>query len=173
MNSGLLVLAALTVVTVLLPIAGIGPLVLRGKRARNNLLFVSMYPPEQTGPAQDWRAVRAQEIVEWWLRWAVALPIAALSLLIDAGPYQWAVALIAVLVASLWSELAGGRFDTIGRAVEVVVANRSGYLQTEAERLQREWYRGRTVEDCARMIERRLPLARVLVLLLRRSIARA
>lgn len=177
MNSGAIVIAILAVVCVLLPILGIGPVIQRDStQSQNNLLFVRMRPPEwYEAREQTYRATAAQEIAEWWMRWAVALPVASLTLFIDAGPYQWALSLFGVLVASLWSALFYGQLDLIGRAVEVLADGRQGYLEAEARRLRdgtRGTFRDQSPEVLAAMIRRRFGIARVLLWLLKRRIAR-
>jgi hypothetical protein len=170
----MIVLAILWVICILGPIAGIGPIVRRGDQSQNNLLFVTMREPSwYEAHGQTYRAVKAQEIAEWWVRWLVAIPLAATSLLIDAGPYQWALSLGAVLIASFWSVAFYGQLDLLGRAVEVSADGRPGYLEAEAQRLRdgtRGTFRSVPVAQVEAMIAKRLPLARGLLRLLARRI---
>lgn len=189
MNSGLIVLLALAVVTVLLPIVGIGPIVVRGERSNNNLLFVTM---RESGwyiaRGQVYRAVLAQEIAEWWLRWAVAMVLVAPLTLVDFGhglsgatgvdadALKAAWVAVSALGATSWAFFAYGQLDLIGRAVEVLAADRPGYLEKEALRMKggtRKTFADVPVDRLTRMIAARFWIARVLLALLKRRMGRA
>ncbi len=176
----MIALAILAVILLIIPLTGLLPPIKNNADHSRNTMFnitlrsASFY--EQRGVKLA--AIAAQEAAEWYLRWLVAFPLAALAVwLIDAqGVHSWAVSVIALILATLWSVLLYAQVDLIGRAAEVVVDGRPGYLQTAALRLingTKGNFKDRDARDVEAMIARRMGIARVLVFLMGRVIKRA
>lgn len=162
------------------PIFGFWPPVRRNSdRTANTMLSISMREPSfyvRTG--QPYAAVFAQELAEWWIKWAVALPLGALALpWIDAAPeIKVVLAIAAPVFAYLWAVPFKRQIELLGHAVEIVVAsrtmNRDAYIAAEAERMARGYDGMFAASGTASALRARLGMARVLVAILRIPIRR-
>lgn len=171
------------------PFTGLLPVVRAGDAPHNTIFGVTM--PRRADwrwPTQSWAGVLAQEIAEWWLRWAGALlACAPLAWLIgQQGDVRlWLALLPALMFAGLWTRLPGlwRQFELLGHAVEVVIAeereDRADYLMPEALSMlagSAEYYAGEfdsmTAIEIAEALDARRGMARVLITLLGRSVRR-
>lgn len=170
-----MILAALAVWFVLLPILGIWPPVKRADISQNNMFFIWMRDPlwyEARGIR--YRGIFAQEVAEYWLRWAVALPIASVAVwLLNPSQYRWAVEVMAAMLAAVWSAVFYKQLDLIGRATEVAAVPDAGYIERVAQRLKVGTtgnFAHHSVDELVAMIRKRLPIGRKLAWLLQRRI---
>lgn len=184
---GLLIYLAFAGAMLLAPVLGIWPPVQwSGRRCFNSVLGIEMLPRghQKYGPLSGrYRPIYAQELVEWWLAWAVALvavaPIAGALCLLD--PMAGAGAILIAVLAWTWRNGDWGRaqLEYVGHAAEWIVADRAGlpdYAERDvAQRLQRGYvvFRGMTTEAVAVALRRRRGIARLLVALLALNIRRA
>lgn len=173
------VLGALAVFLLIVPLTGLFPPIKNdADRSKNTILNITLRSAsfyEQRGV--QLKAIAAQEAAEWYLRWLVALPLAAAAVwaIGPSGPYAWAVEVVLLLLATLWSAALYAQVDLVGRAAEVVEDGRPEYLQKAALRLINGFrgnFKDREPRDVEAMIRRRLPLARVLVAIMGRVIKR-
>jgi hypothetical protein len=166
------------VLFIVAPLLGLLPRVKHNSdQSRNTLLGVTIrYKQFYDARGVQVGAIVAQEVVEFWIRWAVTLPLASPVLLFADGIHGWAASAIAIMLASIWSVPGYAQLDLIGRAVEVLYDGRPGYLEAEAERLRRGTTRNfasYSTTEIAAKIEARFWIARPLLRLLRRRIASA
>lgn len=171
----------LAVAMLVLPVLGLWPVIVRGDGARNNLALVTM-PSRQWYDREgyDYRATRAQEIVEFWLRWALALAVSAwpvweIAAAVDDAKAGMLFSLLTIAGSAALTKLpfVEKQVELIGHAVEVIVADADGYLELEAVRMQRGYgamFGDMSVAEIARAVRRRFGVARVLIALLRRRI---
>lgn len=174
---------ALVALLLLLPVVGLIPPIVEGDEERNFIHRIVMRPrTDAKFMAQPYRAVLSQEVVEWYLRWlgAAILSVGPAWLLRDA-PGAVAFQVLMLLLAALWTQIPPlqRQLELIGHASETEVAERmglSGYATAEARRMRTAYgalFLSMTVEEIASAIERRRPVARLFLALLKRRIARA
>lgn len=170
----------LVAVLLLLPVAGVLPIVKPGTRDMNNAYLVRLQPADAAKwRTQSRRGVAAQEIAEWWLRWAGAAVLSApLAWLVRDLPAAPMLQLVALFAGTLWAQIAARQFDLIGHTVEIVQAERegrTGYASQEAARMEHGDLDGggMTAAEILRAVDRRRWIARALLALLSRAIWRA
>jgi len=176
---GLLIYAAFAAAMLLAPMLGIWPTLRRG-RAFNAAWRIDM-PDPATTYGERWLSVYAQEIVEWWAAWAVALIVAAPAayLLDQAVPMLGAVAIVVAQLIWLWRTTPPGRrqLEYLGWAATWVWAQRTGVDQGRfdsfVERMAYLVFAEIPLEHRIAAVRRRLPIARLLVTLLTLNIRRA
>lgn len=155
-----------------LPILGVWPPVKHNSDgSTNGMLFITMRPREYY-PAhnQVYEAVFAQEIAEWWLKWAVAFVLAAPVM------YMFKFHLATVLVPMLaycWKIPLIKQLEYIGHAVEVLVGEDTlpNYLTIEADKMRRT-YEGMFADDIEAELQKRFGVAKTLIAILARPIRR-
>lgn len=175
----MIIIALFAFVTLILPITGVWPPVLKNRDgAHNNAIRITMTPPERN-PHESWRGILAQEVVEYWLAWAGALllSIPACLILLEAGlPFYFTP--LVIFICYLWRFPGMKQLEYIGHAAEVVVAGEDGfdleaYLHAEAARMRHPAaYKGVFTPDdrLADKLRLRFGIARFLVKLLKRRI---
>lgn len=151
-----------------LPIFKAWPVVLLNKdRAVNTMLLIKM-KPEAFYVQRDlnFMGTLAQERVEWWLKWFVALLIASPTPFFVTNPV---LMIFFPVLAYLWS-LPGFKFvEYVGHAAEVIYDGRPGYLEREALSM-RMGYDGKfRADDTETGLKRAMPIARVLLFLVARK----
>lgn len=149
-----------------------------GTRPFNSLWGIRM--PPRSDPrftAQSYAGVLAQEILEWWLRWAGVLVILAIAAaLLSQVPDQRAyLALIPLLfLSALWDQIPGiqRQVELLGHTAEVVVAEEHeglvGYGEAEAVRVKGasnydKEFSNMTADEILSAFNRRRPLVRFLL----------
>lgn len=146
----MLALIALTLVFIVGPLIGLGPVIIRKPKSggRNNALWVTLPPDSGTlSVGQSPRGRKAQEITDIVHRWTVALLIcwgaffffdapADLSFSLDDAGF----ALAALMIAGLYSEIFPCHFDAVGHENEIIVAQREGDWP-RAQELGPDYYR--------------------------------
>lgn len=169
---------AIAAALLLAPVAGVFPPQRTG-RAFNAILHIAM--PAAPTYGTHWRAVQAQEVVEWWAAWlgAVVLTAPLAWALATFLPFGWILAPLPLPLAWKWRTTRRGErlLEYLGWAATWVHGRRSApeyYTDLAAHaRAMRGGYRvfDRTNEATAlRNLRRAIPLARVLVALLARRI---
>lgn len=180
--TGLLIHAALAALLLLAPVLGLLPIIREGEDNRNFAWGITLQPRDHPNMGiQCYEGVVAQEIVEWYLRWLVALPLAAPAAWL-LGDVPGLSIVLAFLVAMLWPRVRvlQREFEYLGHAAEVEVALRLGWSEDyplwEARGMRTGYgatFRDLSVERIVAAMEARRPLARALLWLLRRRIGRA
>lgn len=174
----MIIYAAFAAVFLLLPILGFWPIIVRGNRNSNSPYHIILRAPDHPMfQRQSYRGVRAQEVIEYWLRWVPAILTGAVILpFLPAG-----VPILIALFATMWVRIPAllRQLEYIGHAAEVEVAEREGfpdYLRAEAERMWSAYdglFQHLTVSEIAAKVNARRPIARVLLFLLQRRIGHA
>lgn len=165
-----LVLAA---ALLLAPIAGVWP-PQRVGRALNAFAYIAM--PNDIYGAR-WRAISAQEVVEWWAAWAGAIALSAVPAWLVAStiPFGWAIAPLLILPAWRWRTTDTGRrvLEYLGWAATWIVGQRVAPdyyndIEAHAARMVAGYrvFDQTSAADGLRRMRRALPLARVLIVLL-------
>lgn len=131
----------LPILTVVLPLFGFGPRIVLSSSARNTTYNVQMWSGEFNGRGNYGPAVLAQEVCEWWLRWAIGLligtPLALVGLL--AFDMAFGYAPFIQFFGCFWTLIFARTFDSIGHNIEIIVAKREnilGYADEEIQRLK-------------------------------------
>lgn len=177
--TGLLIYLAFAGAMLLAPIAGVWPILKRG-RAFNGAWRIAMPDPTEIY-GERWRSVYAQEIVEWWAAWFVALVVAspAAWMLDRFAPFLGVAAIVIAQVAWLWRTTPPGRrqLEYLGWAAEWVHAQRNGIdlgrFDSFVERMAYRVFAEIPLEQRIAAVRRRLPIARALVTVLALNIRRA
>ncbi|MBX7496752.1 hypothetical protein K3172_12875 [Qipengyuania sp. 6B39] len=167
----MIALAALVIVTLVLPALGIGPWVRRGGRvANNNPFWVRLPEDEVTEQQRQSPAGRsAQERIDWSHRWLGAILFGAvcwLAGLREIAEIGEALTFMAALVGCLWTRILSAHFDAVGHGAEILVAEREGlpdYRDKELRRMTRYSppFRGWSVEKTDAFVRRREWLSRL------------
>lgn len=164
----MLALAILFVLTVVLPPLGFGPPMYRGGHAENNIVMVRALP--RTAPFS--KPIEAQEVAEWWCAWLAGCLLALPVALLVPGLVGTAATLVAAFLGNLLARKATLHFDYVGHNVEIMVAEREGwigYREAEIDRMiERGDQRGMSRADVARRLRRWAWLARVVLLAFKR-----
>lgn len=167
----------------LVPITGILPIVIEGRHNRNYIWGVTMIPPSGENYAvQSYVAIYAQEIVEWYVKWLVALILAApAAWVLRDMPNAPVLQIGAALVATLWvrPKPMQRQFELLGHAVEVETARRMR-LREDYPRVVARWlqvgygkaFKSWTVERIEDALEARRGLARFFLTLLALGVRR-
>jgi hypothetical protein len=163
--------AALAALWMIAPLLGLWPPVTRnGERTVNTLFHIGMKPAEFYAlKGEDMRAVFAQELVEWWFKWAVVFSI--------AGSVFWLVRDFAFAERAVLSFLGWGagivatvllhkQVEWIGHAAEVLVANRPEYIAEEAARMKLGYGGMFKGDDVEAGLRKRFWIARILIAIL-------
>ena len=173
----MLVYALIVAALLLLPVLGVLPIVISGTRDRNSAYAVWLQPPDASKwRTQSRRGVAAQEIAEWWLRWAGAAVLSApLAWIVRDLPAAPLMQIVALFAGTLWAQVFARQFDLIGHTVEIVEAERegrAGYASQEAARMEHGDLDGggMTAAEILRAVDRRRWLARALLALLARRV---
>lgn len=169
----LLLIVALT--GLVLPISGLWPLVFSSSETRNNFFYITM----SESPGQPYAAVLAQEVCEYWLRIAGALPLTALVLICVDVPWMFLPVIAAA--CGMWTIIPAAMrlCEYIGHAAEVLEANRilgrdesdETYLMDEAGRMHRAYggaFAHLTIPELAAKLRAQFGVARMLIALLHR-----
>lgn len=167
----MLYFALFSALILLPPILGFGIIISEGPRAKNSIAGVTMPPPARYEKDRNsYRAVCAQEVSEYWLRWAVSF-LVTLPFLVFVTDH-WMAVLLVPFIASLWSAPFYAQLDLVGKSIEVLVAGQDGYLEAEAAQLigsSNGNFTGQSIEAVAHKITARNWIARPLIFLLRRN----
>jgi hypothetical protein len=163
--------AAIIAAWLILPVLGLMPRARRGTLNANNLWGIQMRDPAtQTQPH---RAIFAQEVVEWWIKWAVGAILSAPAAYYLASTEFWFVApMIVPVFAAIWPRFRFGQrqLELLGHAAELYVAKADAvYEGKEAATMQRRYdgiFAHITVEEIIKAMRRRRWLANILVNLL-------
>lgn len=121
-------LAIVPAIILLLPILGIGPRQKQG-RALNNMWGIVMPDPSLVYPGR-WGAVRAQEVVEYWCAWFIALvlsfPVALLAAIYLVPPVVPLVYFIAAMACYpvRGTKMVGARLELLGHGAEWLTGRR-------------------------------------------------
>lgn len=162
---------AIAAALLLAPIAGVFPPMREG-RAFNAILHIAM--PKPPTYAERWIGRLAQEVVEWWAAWFVAVLLSAPAAWALSAflPFGWAFAPLTLPIAWCWRKSDWGtrQIEYIGWPAEWLTLRRRGLTtETFAEYVSRASYivfAGMTGAEIAAHMRRRLPIARVLIALL-------
>ena len=151
-----------------LPILGLWPVKITGSKNQNSAWFIRMRRPQDQVQPHD--AIFAQEVVEWWLRWAIAFLVA---LPVALSTDREAIQLIALLFGSLAFLPFVKQLELIGHAAELAYARKNHgvgpeYTATEARSMIRNYdcFADMTEAEVIAAMERRMPIAKALVALL-------
>lgn len=163
--------AAIVAVWLILPMLGLMPRSRRGALNANSLWGIQMREPKtQTQPH---RAIFAQEVVEWWVKWAVGAVLSAPAAYYLASTQFWFVApMIVPVFAAIWPRIPFGQrqLELLGHSCELYVAKADAvYEGKEAATMQRGYdgiFAHMTVEQIIKAMHRRRWLAKTLVNLL-------
>lgn len=163
-------LAILAFIVLVLPVFGVGPLVLRGGYRASNNAFLVKLPEDEITLSQNNspRGRHAQEIIDWYHRHVIALPLTVLlALVVDFTPLGWEgyliLALIEMSIAAVWPKLVGNHFDLVGHEAEIIVAERDGWEGYREAEVARMWkntnYKGWSLDRIRAGLRRRHWLA--------------
>jgi hypothetical protein len=162
----MITLAILFALTVLAPLAGLGPPLYRGAWARNGVLYV-VAPPRE---APDAKATEAHEVIEWWCAWVAgclaALPVA----LFVPGWIGVAAVAIAAVLGNALARKASLHFDYVGHNVGWMLRD-----DREAEitrMIERGDQHGMTRADVSRRLKRWQWVAKVALFAFQRRYGR-
>lgn len=151
-----------------LPILGLWPVKITGSKNQNSGWFIRMRRPRDQYQPHD--AIFAQEVVEWWLRWAIAFLVA---LPVALSTDREAIQLFALLLGTLLSIPLVKQIELIGHAAELAYARKHHgagpeYIATEARSMIEGYdcFRDMSQAEVIAAMERRMPIAKALIALL-------
>lgn len=171
-----------TALVLLLPVAGLWPFYDTkhyGRGASNSLFWISM-PPRSAygGDRLQWKAVFAEELVEFYVRWLCGLIPAHVVVALAGqvgGYYANLTAIFGAAACMVWTGTAFGyRFlEYFGKTAFAAV--RGVPAESEAEFLHHAYpqFHGVPIGAIARNLRRAAPLSRALVVLLSLNLRRA
>lgn len=157
----------------LLPILGLWPVKVTGDANQNTMWFIRMRSPEKQ--TQPHAAIFAQEVVEFWIKWVVAVILSApVAYIARDNPNGWAFWVIAMMAGvALVSKVFSKPLELIGHAVEVNYARRyanvgDDYIGREARSMIRGYsvFKNSTEAALIAAMEKRMGLANFLTKLL-------
>lgn len=153
----------------LLPILKVWPPVFRDKeRTCNTMLLITMRPQEHFDrQGYSYQACLGQETVEWWLKWAVALPLAIPIIALVDHPIAYA----SPVLTYIWSLPFKKQLEWIGHASEVLIAKSIGWDEEDYLAYKAGWMPGAYEgmfegDDIKGGIRKRYGIARVLIAIL-------
>ena len=115
-----------------------GPPIVRGGRVARNNPFRVLLPSDavtiEQGQSPEGR--KAQEVVDWVHRWAVALVISLPVWMLPHTIEAQLFAAVLVFAATLWSEVFEVHFELVGHGAEILVAEREDRTYRHAEILR-------------------------------------
>lgn len=124
----------LPILTMLLPLLGLGPKVSVASTGKSNAFGVGVFSSEFSQSDNYGPAVLAQEVCEWWLMWSIgcllSVPVMLGLSAADIG-FTYFMAPLVQIFCCFWIFPFRKWWDSVGHNIEIMIAERYAPLSTD------------------------------------------